>query len=191
MFTTASAAYRALLLSLRSGAAPLTCVVADGIMPFAVDIAEELGIPALSFRTASACSFLAYLSVPRLVELHEVPFPADDPVRGVPGMEGFLRRWDLPRAVARAEDGVFDPMLLTHAEGIAQAGKARALILNTAASMEGPALSRIAPRMPDVFAIGPLHATRSAGAGSLWREDDGCLAWLDGHGVRSVVASCT
>uniref|UniRef100_A0A453STT6 Glycosyltransferase n=1 Tax=Aegilops tauschii subsp. strangulata TaxID=200361 RepID=A0A453STT6_AEGTS len=188
MFTTGSAAYRALLLSLRSDsdAPPLTCVIADGIMPFAVDIAEELGVPALAFRTASACSYLAYLSVPTLVELGEVPFPADDPVRGVPGMEGFLRRRDLPRGVGRSEDGAFDPMLLAIAEGIAHAGKARALILNTAASMEGPALARIAPHMRDLFAIGPLHAEHDAAA-SLWSEDDSCMAWLDGHGDRSVV----
>ncbi|GJN09828.1 hypothetical protein PR202_ga27873 [Eleusine coracana subsp. coracana] len=44
----------------------------------------------------SACSFLAYLSVPKLFELGELPFPAgghlDEPVRGVLGIGSFLRR---------------------------------------------------------------------------------------------------
>ncbi|KAF8692287.1 hypothetical protein HU200_039896 [Digitaria exilis] len=104
-------------------------------------------------------------------------------------MESFLRRRDLPRAIDPCVDGVLDPLLVTHAEGISHERAARAVILNTAASMEGPAISRIAPRVRDVFAIGPLHATstRSAGTGSLWPEDDGCVAWLDGHADRSVV----
>ena len=79
------------------GFPPLTCLVADGLLPWALDAAEELGVPAIAFRTVSACSFLAYLSVPKLFELGELPFPAggaglDEPVRGVPGMESLLRR---------------------------------------------------------------------------------------------------
>uniref|UniRef100_A0A0D9WYX1 Glycosyltransferase family 28 N-terminal domain-containing protein n=1 Tax=Leersia perrieri TaxID=77586 RepID=A0A0D9WYX1_9ORYZ len=61
---TQAGAYRTLLASLvraRDGAGgfpPVTCVVADGAMPFASDVAEELGVPGLNFRTSSACSFL-------------------------------------------------------------------------------------------------------------------------------------
>ena len=206
MSTAGSAAYRALLLSLLSPGSggefpPVTCVVADGIMLFAIDIAEELGVPVLAFRTASANSFSAYLAVPRLLELGETPLPVDDPVHGVPGMEGVLRRRDLPR-LAPAADGHptesaaaagVHPMLLTMAKGIADCGRARALVLNTAASLEGSAVAHISPHMRDVFAIGPLHAMSSAvpggpaAAASLWREDDGCVAWLDGHADRSVV----
>ncbi|KAL6662217.1 hypothetical protein ACP70R_000076 [Stipagrostis hirtigluma subsp. patula] len=200
MGTTGSAAYRALLLSLLADGGefpPVTCVVADGIMSFAIDVAEELGVPALAFRTASANSFLAYLSVPRLVELGQTPLPVDEPARGVPGMEGFLRRRDLPRLAPAADghpreaaetNGVH-PMLLKMAENIAYCGNARALVLNTATSLEGSSLVHIRPHMRDVFAIGPLHAMsgKPSTGGSLWREDDGCMAWLDGHADRSVV----
>ena len=79
---------------------PVTCVVADGLLTWAIDAAEELGVLALAFRTSSACRFLAYHTVPELLELGELPFPEgdglDEPVRGVPGMESFLRRQDLP-----------------------------------------------------------------------------------------------
>nr|CAB3466328.1 unnamed protein product [Digitaria exilis] len=160
MFTAGATAYRALLVSLTSPT--VTCVIADRIMPFAVDIAEELGVPAIAFRTASACSYLAYLSFTNPIELGEFPFPSDDAVVGVAGMESFLRRRDLPRAIDPCVDGVLDPLLVTHAEGISHERAARAVILNTAASMEGPAISRIAPRVRDVFAIGPLHATSLA-----------------------------
>ncbi|KAF7092959.1 hypothetical protein CFC21_095402 [Triticum aestivum] len=192
---TSRPAYRALLLSsLLSSGAPVTCVVADGTMPFAVQAAEELGVPALAFAAHSACSYLALLCTPRLDELGETAFPADDPVRGVPGMEGFLRRRDLPRELHCAEQGGSDPMVLKVAEAIARSCKAaRVLLLNTAASMERPALAHVASRAAtDVFAVGPLHAassSRSAASSntSLWQEDEGCMAWLDGQGDRSVV----
>nr|ACD03242.1 UDP-glycosyltransferase UGT709A10 [Avena strigosa] len=200
MRTTGSAAYRALLLassSNKDGHPPVTCVIADGVMAFAVDVAEEVGVPAIAFRTASACSFLTYLSVRRLVELGEFPFPSDQPVSGVPGMEGFLRRRDLPRAPRPAgsatDDCGVDPMLLNMGECTVHSGEARALILNTSASMEGPALAQIAPHMRDVFSVGPLHVAAGTGTkstaptASLWREDDGCMAWLDGQQDRSVV----
>ncbi|VAI73394.1 hypothetical protein VPH35_122600 [Triticum aestivum] len=163
-------------------------------MPLAIDVAEELGVPALAFRTASACSFLAYLSVPRLVELGEVPIPVgadlDEPVRSVPGMEDFLRRRDLPNSCRRrAETDDVDPLLQILVGYTAHSRKARALIFNSAASLERSALAHIAPHMRDVFAIGPLHAVSAAPAPatSLWREDDGCMAWLDGQADRSVV----
>ncbi|CAN6205405.1 unnamed protein product [Urochloa humidicola] len=207
--------YRALLASLSSAGRPgqggdsdgdsfppVTCVVADGLITWAIDAAEELGVPALAFRTSSASSFLAYQTVSRLVELGELPFPAgggggdlDEPVRGVSGMESFLRRRDLPSVFRCRRDGTdgsvdIDPILHVFAEATVHSRKARALVFNTTASLEGPALAHIAPRMRDVFTVGPLHAVPSpapAPASSLWSEDDGCVAWLDGQADRSVV----
>ncbi|CAL5083013.1 unnamed protein product [Urochloa decumbens] len=43
------------------GFPPVTCLVADGLLSWAFDVAEELGVPAIAFRTASAGSFLAFL----------------------------------------------------------------------------------------------------------------------------------
>ncbi|KAF0906631.1 hypothetical protein E2562_012213 [Oryza meyeriana var. granulata] len=197
--TKGSVAYRSLLTSLvraggsTAGFPPVTCVVADGIMPFSIDVAEEIGVPALAFRTVSACSLLAYLSIPRLFELGEMPFPAggdlDVPVRGVPGMESFLRRRDLPSFLRGCTENQNDPMLQMLNEVTEHSRRARALVLNTAASMEGSALAYIEPQMRDVFAIGPLHAMSPApaAAASLWSADDGCIPWLDGQPDRSVV----
>ncbi|PUZ72079.1 hypothetical protein GQ55_2G364500 [Panicum hallii var. hallii] len=196
---TTSAAYRDLLATLRraggtaDGFPPVTCVVADGIMPFAWDVAEELGVPAIAYRTVSACSVLAYLSVPKLIERRELPFPEggdlDEPIRSVPGMESFLRRRDLPvqcRSLTKTDQ---DPLLEAVVAATVQSRKARALMLNTTASLERPSLTHLAREMRDVFAVGPLHAMSPAPAvaTSLWRHDYGCLAWLDSQAERSVV----
>ncbi|CAN6218845.1 unnamed protein product [Urochloa humidicola] len=201
----ASVAFRALLASLLSatsptradhhdgGFPPVTCVVVDSYLPWAIDVADELGVPVLAFRTSSACSILAFLSAPRLFELGELPFPEsgdlEEPVRGVPGMESFLRRRDLPSSFRRAGEHGVNPRLPVLVKDTFNSGKARGLIFNTAASLERSALAHIAPHMRDVFAVGPLHGMfpKPEVATSLWREDDGCVAWLDGQADRSVV----
>jgi hypothetical protein len=207
MRTAGCAAFRALLRTESSSSSsggggalpPVTSVVADGTMPFAIAAAEEQGVPALAFRTESACGFLCYLSVPRLLELGEVPAASgsDEPVRGVPGMEGFLRRRDLPR-VAPSSQADPVPVLLAVSGTASRCAESRAVILNTAASLEAETVARIAQRVRgEVFAVGPLHSRprrRPAGLEAeevevpAARDDDGgCTAWLDGHADRSVV----
>ena len=207
--TKASASYRALMLASLSpraggggGAAdgfpPVTCVVGDGILPFVVDVAEELGVPAISYRTVSACAVLAYLSVPRLLDLGELPFPEggddvlDEPVRGVPGMESFLRRRDLPIQFRQLTSTHEEPLIKAVVEATLHGRKARALMVNTTTSLERRSLDHLAKEMRGVFAVGPLHAMSPAPAAatSLWRHDDGCMAWLDSQAeaaARSVV----
>ncbi|PQP92585.1 7-deoxyloganetic acid glucosyltransferase [Prunus yedoensis var. nudiflora] len=78
---------------------PITCVVADGIMHFATDIAKEIGLMSISFRTLSASCYWSYFCMPKLIEASELPFKEskmDMMVTSVPGMEAFLRRRDLP-----------------------------------------------------------------------------------------------
>ncbi|CAN1770187.1 7-deoxyloganetic acid glucosyltransferase [Linum perenne] len=59
-----------LMVDLCSGAeggrcAP-TCVIADGIMSFGIDLAEEIGIPVLTFRTFSAVCLWVYFNLDKL-----------------------------------------------------------------------------------------------------------------------------
>lgn len=56
------------------GVPPVTCVVADGAMGFAVHAAKEMGLPAYLFFTPSACGFLCYLNFDQLVKRGYVPF---------------------------------------------------------------------------------------------------------------------
>lgn len=55
------------------GRRPVTCIVADGVLSFAGDLAEEKGIPLIYFRTVSACSFWACYCMEELIEADEIP----------------------------------------------------------------------------------------------------------------------
>lgn len=60
--------------SAATGRKKITCIVADGLSSFTIDVAEEMRIPVFCFRTASACNFWAYFCVPKLIENGELPF---------------------------------------------------------------------------------------------------------------------
>ncbi|KAK1377974.1 UDP-glucosyl transferase 72B3 [Heracleum sosnowskyi] len=179
---------------------PVTCIITDGVMRFTLDIGKEIGVPVIYFRTISACSFWSYFCMNKLIEAEECPFKGDDmdyPIKSVPGMESFLRRRDLPSLfrVADTSDGSFQ-MWLTETQ---QTVRAQALILNTFEDLEGPILSQIRTQIPNIYTIGPLHAhlkaqtklettsSRLASSNSLWKEDKGCIKWLENQPLKSVI----
>ncbi|KAH7537485.1 hypothetical protein FEM48_Zijuj03G0098000 [Ziziphus jujuba var. spinosa] len=52
----------------------VTCIIADGLFgKFTTDVADELGIPIIHFRTIGACSFWVYFSIPNIIEAGELP----------------------------------------------------------------------------------------------------------------------
>ncbi|VFQ90661.1 unnamed protein product [Cuscuta campestris] len=103
-------------------------------------------------------------------------------------MEGFLRARDLPRFFG---EDVVTSVLSPETRGAVQA---RAVILNTFEDLEGPVLSQIRTKCPNVFSIGPIHAhlkarlaSKPTSSNSLWQEDQTCLAWLDSQEPKSVI----
>ncbi|KAF3324112.1 UDP-glycosyltransferase 85A5-like protein [Carex littledalei] len=184
------------------GFPPVTCLIVDGFLPSVVDLAEEIGLPCLSFRTPSACSIWAYLCIPKLLQNGVLPFGEgvdfNEVVQGVPGMEGFLRRRDLPEFFRGAKNAD-DPELKFMATVTAYSGKARGFILNTTEVLESTAVHHIQSQIPVTYSVGPLHAIlesyRSAcgttdaspHTSSLWQEDTACLKWLDSQPDKSVV----
>ncbi|KAG5533464.1 hypothetical protein RHGRI_027590 [Rhododendron griersonianum] len=174
---------------------PVTCIIADGVLSFAGDFALENGIQLVYFRTISACAFWAYFCLQEIIEAGEVPLKGngmDLLVKSVPGMEGFLRRHDLP-GFCRVDE-VSDPLFQIIKTETGQTPRAQAVILkNTFENLEGPVLSHIRTRMPNLFTIGPLHVLKSriseektttisplmTVSGSFWEEDQSCIEWLD------------
>ncbi|KAL5807014.1 hypothetical protein ACOSQ4_029747 [Xanthoceras sorbifolium] len=193
----AGPAFRQLLISISP--CP-TCIIVDGVMSFAaIDVAEELGIPVMAFRTQNASCLWTYFHLSKLVEEGEVPFPdenMDKSITCIPGFENVLRRRDLPTMcrVKTAED----PLLHFFIEQISFTTRASALILHTFDELEEQIISRLGSVYSKVYAIGPLHTlvnTRIKGSSSpsdsshssLWKEDRSCMTWLDSQPSRSVI----
>lgn len=191
------AALREFLVS-KSAEPPVTCVIADGIMSIGIDVAEELSVPAISFRTFSACCLWTYFCIPTFIHEGKLPFPDDDldkEFHGLLGAEGLLRRRDLP-SICRSAIAI-NLYRYFMDETIAMT-RACALILNTFDALEAPMLSHLATIFTDIYTIGPLHALavkshvghfsgRSESVGSLQMEDRSCMVWLNSQASRSVV----
>ncbi|XP_077216136.1 7-deoxyloganetic acid glucosyltransferase-like [Tasmannia lanceolata] len=195
--------FREMLISGCRDPEAFTFIVADGVMTFTIDVANELGIPIFAFRTASACSFWAYFCIPRLVEQGELPFDKDGDmdriIRCVPGMETFLRRRDLP-SFFRAKE-LTNPVLQYVWRETLNTPRATGLILNTFEDLEGPILSQIRSQCPNIYPLGPLHAllksklpnsmpsssSSPSSSTSLWKEDKTCMTWLDSQAPKLVI----
>ncbi|XP_048139634.1 7-deoxyloganetic acid glucosyl transferase-like [Rhodamnia argentea] len=181
---------------------PVTCIIADGMFTFTIDIARDLGVPIIAFRTISASSFWAYFCIPRMIENGDLPIKGDEDmdhiVTSVPGMEDILRCRDLP-SFCRVSD-LSDWLLQYVTTQTLQTTRARALILNSFDQLEGPAISQIRTHIPNIYTIGPLHShlkSRLSSApssppppsasNSLWEVDRSCISWLDEQPPKSVI----
>ncbi|CAA2974408.1 7-deoxyloganetic acid glucosyltransferase-like isoform X1 [Olea europaea var. sylvestris] len=189
---------------------PVTCVIMDGVLSFALPVLMEMGIPYIYFRTVGACSFWANFCIQEIIDAGEVPLRGKDEdkytywkkkemdlmVTSVPGMEGFLRRRDLPWfcRVSDVNDAGFQAIKTETRKST----QARALILNTFEDLEGPILDEIRKHIPNLYSVGPLHTHLRArlaektsditrASGSFWEEDKSCLTWLDSQPAKSVI----
>ncbi|KAE8712056.1 putative UDP-Glycosyltransferase superfamily protein [Hibiscus syriacus] len=155
------------------------CIIGDGFLGFSVDVARELGIPIICFRTSSPHGFWAYYSIPDIIQAGELPIK------------------DLP-SFCRAPD-MEDPIIKLFVKETRRSTRADALILNTTEELDGPILSQIRTKCPTVYAIGPINAqlnTRLKAenrephdhfSNTPWEEDESCIPWLDKQPNRSVI----
>lgn len=119
----------------------------------------------------------------------------DHMVRGMLGMEGLLRRRDLPSICRHPLD---DPFFQFFVEEVKVMTRTSALILNTFDQLEAATLSHITPLFSRIYTIGPLNAlltsriehnvSRSLSSlNDLCKADRNCMTWLDSQPFRSVV----
>ncbi|CAK9164452.1 unnamed protein product [Ilex paraguariensis] len=175
---------------------PATCIIADGFFSFAGGVAQQIGIPLIYFDTLSPCAIWIQLCLPKLIEAGEFAFKGDNldaKITCVPGMEGFLRRRDLP-SFCRSSD-VTDPIIKLVLKEDQELPKAQGVIIHTFEELEGTLLSHMRSLCPNLYAIGPLHthhkvrlgSSKATFSNSLWKEDKSCLAWLDAQPIKSVI----
>ncbi|XP_015877335.1 7-deoxyloganetic acid glucosyl transferase-like [Ziziphus jujuba] len=196
--------FKQLLLSNELGTSegnPLvSCIIVDGIFGgFTTDIANELHIPIIHFRTFGACCIWVNMNIPNVIEAGELPVRGEEDmdrlIKNVPAMESFLRFRDLP-SFCRASD-LTDPNLQVFVQQTLHSPRAQAIILNTFEDLEGPILSRIRTLCPNIYSIGPLHmqlkrrlASKESSfqsSNSLFEVDRSCMTWLDAQPPKTVI----
>ncbi|XP_031251671.1 linamarin synthase 2-like [Pistacia vera] len=180
---------------------PVTGIISDGVMSFAIKAGELFGIPEIQFWTASACGFMGYLQFTELIKRGIVPFKdekflsdgtLETQIDWVPGMSN-VRFKDLPSFARNTDlnETMFD-FMGSEAQNCL---KSSAIIFNTFDEFEQEVLEAITSKFPNIYTIGPLpllcrHVPDSSFksfTSSLWKEDSECLKWLDKREPNSVV----
>lgn len=180
---------------------PVTCIVSDCIMSFTLKAAQELGIPNVLFWTASVCGFMSYLQYRPLIEKGFVPLKdesyltngyLDTVIDWIPGMEGISLKY-LPSFLRTTDPG--DIMLNFAIGEVESARNASAVIFNTFDDLESEVLKPLTSTLPHLYTIGPLQLLENQDqenalnsiASNLWKEEPGCIEWLDFKEPDSVI----
>ncbi|XP_038974690.1 7-deoxyloganetin glucosyltransferase-like isoform X1 [Phoenix dactylifera] len=180
---------------------PITCIIFNWLMTFSLDVAEQLGIPALVFCTMSACGFMGALHLGELVQRGYIPLKdkscitngyLDTIIDWIPGMKG-IRLGDISSFVRTVDRD--DMFLNFEKETASNALRAWGLILNTFDHMECDVLRAMKHMFPQMYALGPLPALlnrltekqRNPICLSLWKEDSSCMEWLNTQRDSSVI----
>ncbi|KAL8097467.1 hypothetical protein AgCh_030556 [Apium graveolens] len=184
--------------NLDSDVPPVTCIIADGLMSFALKAAQHLDIQKLLYWTTSACGLLGYTQYGQLVERGYTPLKdasyvtngyLDTVVDGIPGMKDMKLR-DFPSFVRTIHR---DDILFNHLRREAEAiSNCDALIIHTFDALEKDSLDALLPIQPQTYTIGPLlnrmQDKKVEFMGSnLWKEEVSCIDWLDCKEANSVL----
>ncbi|XP_009377931.2 7-deoxyloganetin glucosyltransferase-like [Pyrus x bretschneideri] len=202
------APFRNLLLKLNEAASsnnsvgpPVTSIVSDGFMPFAITAAEELGLPIAVFFTSAAVGFMGCKQYPTLVEKGLAPLKdesyftngfLDKVIDWIPGVKAIRLR-DLPASfqTTNPNDIKFN-FTLEAAVGV---HKASAVVVHTFDALEPDVLDALSSMLPHVYAVGPLQLLLNQipedplepMGYSLRKEETECLEWLNAKAPNSVV----
>ncbi|XP_028789225.1 7-deoxyloganetic acid glucosyltransferase-like [Neltuma alba] len=182
-----------------SGKPRVGCIIVDALLgQVGSDLGDELGVPIIHFRTASACSFWAYFNVPKLLQCNELPIKGEEDmdrvITRIPGMENLVRCRDLPALCRGERKGTLSLDTLVYLALHSQ--QAKAVLMNTFEDLEGPVLSQLRHHFPNLYTLGPLHVllnskkaskTAAAASGREEEKDRTCMRWLDAQPPKSVI----
>ncbi|KAM3206731.1 hypothetical protein ACQJBY_062086 [Aegilops geniculata] len=183
---------------------PVTCVVADSTMSFALAAARELGLRCATLWTASACGFMSYCHYKDLLDRGLFPLKEeaqlsngylDTIIDWIPSMPKDLRLRDLPSFVRTTDPD--DIMFNFFVHETAAMSQASGVVINTWDELDAPLLDAMSKLLPPVYTVGPLHLTVRNNVSkespltdigsNLWKEQDAPLRWLDGQPPNSVL----
>ncbi|KDP29702.1 hypothetical protein JCGZ_18637 [Jatropha curcas] len=180
---------------------PVSCIISDGLMTFAIEATQEFGIPEVQFWTASAIGLIGFLRFDELIKRGIVPFKDDNFMNDgsldlaldwMTGVEN-IRLKDMPTLIRTTDPE--DIMLNFMSKEAKNCLKSCAIIFNTFDELEHQALNEIKSRCPNIYSIGPLSLLErqfpvtlaKSLRSNLWKEDSKCFEWLDKQNPESVL----
>ncbi|KAG8662379.1 hypothetical protein MANES_01G160600v8 [Manihot esculenta] len=165
---------------------PITCIVVDGCMGWAREVADKLGIRVAMFWPASAAIFRQLVSIPNLIrdgyidsdgfatKKHKIQMSPSGPNFYTDNLIWKIGNSYTQRALFKyIEGGMEDSQLIEWQ------------LCNSFHELEAEIFSSV----PKLLPIGPLLAgydTGNSGA-QFWPEDSSCLKWLDRQPSQSVI----
>lgn len=160
----------------------IACIIYDGLMYFAEEVARELKIPCIVFRTCSAANTSTYNQYNRLQEEGFIPLQDSKALELVPGLHP-LRFKDFPLYKFEGSEKLLPLLARSN-----QVGSSVAYLLNTIECLEESPLMKLRQEYPvPFFAIGPLHKIAPPLSSSLIEEDESCIAWLNKQVKKSTL----
>ncbi|KAI3713135.1 hypothetical protein L1987_71707 [Smallanthus sonchifolius] len=165
----------------------VSCVIADDIMGWAIQVAKKMGIRRAAFWSASVASLASVLSFQKLIDegiINNNGIPLNDKIIQLSETMPPIK----PRNLAWA---CFEDSATAEAffKVVVQAVEASRLtewfICNSSPELEAAAFNLF----PNLLPIGPLLASNRLAdqTGHFWQEDTTCLAWLDQQPACSVI----
>ncbi|XVF50000.1 hypothetical protein PTKIN_Ptkin04bG0060500 [Pterospermum kingtungense] len=165
---------------------PITCVVADVSVGWALELAKKLGIKAVAVCPAGGASLALALQVPKLLEAKIIDKDGivlkDEPI----SVSKDVPAWSSSEIGWRSTDPVIQKILFGFYSFVPKYAKYYDWILcNSVYELDSSALQLV----PNVLPIGPLLASNHLGtfSGNFWPEDSTCLDWLDKQVSGSVI----
>ncbi|CAD6237250.1 unnamed protein product [Miscanthus lutarioriparius] len=172
-----------------AAASPAVLVV-DFFCSIALDVAEELRVPAYFFFTSGAEVLAFFMYLPVLHERTTASFQdMGEELVHVPGIPPFPATHSILPIMER-DDAAYDGFL----KGFRDLCRSQGLIVNTFRLLEQRAVETVAaghctsPGLPTppIYCIGPLIKSEEV----LGKGGEECLAWLDAQPRASVVFLC-
>ncbi|KAJ0974980.1 hypothetical protein J5N97_016945 [Dioscorea zingiberensis] len=180
---------------------PVTCIISDIVTKFTLPTSKEFNIPNIFFCSLSACGFWGFFNYQQLMDRGLVPFKSEDDLTNgylnkevdwIPGFKNMRIR-DIPSFIRTTDPQDFWFKFLK--DETQSAMNATAIIFNTFEDLEKEVLETMSPVLPPIYSVGPLSLMlkemptsplESAGS-NLWKENPGCIEWLEGKMPGSVV----
>ncbi|KAK6129168.1 hypothetical protein DH2020_037100 [Rehmannia glutinosa] len=174
-------------INTKEGDDKITCVIADGLLGWAVEVAAKIGVKKASFWPAAALTVISLLNIPKLVSdgivdsngrILKNQMIQFSPT--IPPMHSTNFIW------ASIDDQATQKIIFNMLSKISITSKLSDWnISNSSHDLEPGAFSLF----PNIRPVGPLLAGNRLGksVGHFWPEDSDCLAWLDQQPINSVI----